>query len=170
MDTWLIRPAFLGSRMNRVPRSVVDDGLADGTIRRVFGNWFRTVHVPAANRVPRNIIPPIITGTAQVGEVLTSSAGVWEPTPDSYVYEWYSGDVALDHDSDEYTPITEDLGNQITSEVIATNANGDSVAVRSNTVGPVIEAVVEDEPEGEPEVDPQQTKSGDYETKVMTPE
>lgn len=173
MNTWLIRPAFLGSRMNRVPRAVIDAGIAAGTIRRVFGNWFRTVHVPVADRVPRNIIPPLISGTAQVGQVLTSGAGVWDPEPDSYVYEWYSGDVALGHDSDQYTPVVGDIGNQITSEVVATNINGDSVAVRGNSVGPVI-AAADDEPEpedDEPEVDPQQAnKSGSYDTKVMTPE
>ncbi len=44
--------------------------------------------VVAAAAVPVNSVLPAISGTAQVGQSLSSSTGTWSGSPTSYAYQW----------------------------------------------------------------------------------
>jgi hypothetical protein len=41
---------------------------------------------------PVNSVAPVITGTAEVGEVLSASTGTWSGVPSSYAYQWQRND------------------------------------------------------------------------------
>ncbi len=38
---------------------------------------------------------PAVTGTPQVGQTLTATAGTWSSTPDAYTYQWFADGVAI---------------------------------------------------------------------------
>ncbi|QLQ11515.1 MAG: CHAP domain-containing protein [Nocardioidaceae bacterium] len=82
---------------------------------------------------------PAITGTAQVGQVLTASPGTWTP-PGAYAYQWYLGNVAIAGATKAtYTPKPADIGKRIKVSVTVTAAGYTSVAetsVRTTAVVP----------------------------------
>ena len=78
---------------------------------------------PAA---PENTAPPAITGTAQVGEVLTATPGAWDgvAAPD-LSYQWEADAVAIDGATGlTYTPVVDDIGAVITVSETARNWKG----------------------------------------------
>jgi len=90
--------------------------------------------------VPTNITVPVISGTAQVGSLLTTTNGTWNNNPTSYTYQWKSAGVnatGTGAASSGYTPVAADIGNALTSSVIATNSAGSSVAATSVATGVV---------------------------------
>ena len=96
----------------------------------------------APTRVNLNVLPaptviPAITGTAEVGELLTVSNGTWTGTPTSYTYRWTrNGSVIPGAVTGTYTLVPADEGATIRARVTAINASG-SFTSSSNTVGPV---------------------------------
>lgn len=73
---------------------------------------------------PINTVAPAITGTARVGQTLTSTTGTWGGTP-TYKRQWYAGGVAISGaTSATYIPVTGDIGKTITVVVTATNVQG----------------------------------------------
>ena len=70
---------------------------------------------------------PQLFSDGSVGDTITVFSSNWDPTPDSFSYQWYSNDVAIsgasgtttDVDDLSYTPVSADLGNRITLTVIA---------------------------------------------------
>ena len=92
--------------------------------------------------VPSNAAVPEITGTAQVGQTLTSSTGIWSNSPNGYAYQWLRGGVAIaGATSATYLLVTADLAATITVQVVASNTGGSSTAATSAGVGPVAAAV-----------------------------
>lgn len=80
---------------------------------------------------------PAITGTANVGQVITLSNGTWIGGPLSYAYAWYRNGVALaGQTANTYTLVAGDKDKEITGGVVATNANGSSAQSRSAPVIP----------------------------------
>lgn len=80
--------------------------------------------VPDGYGSPRNTVAPAITGTAQVGQVLTCSTGTWSPTG-TYTRQWYKGAVPISGATGgTYTPIVGDIGGLIKCKVTATNPYG----------------------------------------------
>ena len=76
------------------------------------------VVVPAA--APKATTAPKITGTAQVGKVLTANHGTWTPTPGSYAYQWYRNGVAITGATKTtYTATASDKGRKLTAKVTA---------------------------------------------------
>lgn len=41
---------------------------------------------------PVSVMPPVVGGLAEVGELLSATAGEWEGEPESYAYEWQKAD------------------------------------------------------------------------------
>lgn len=89
--------------------------------------------------IPTNSVAPAITGTAQVGQVLTVSDGTWAGVPaPTYSYQWNRDGVRIENAVEStYTPVAADVGATLTATVTATNAGG-SVSVNSAATAAVI--------------------------------
>ncbi|ODA67667.1 hypothetical protein A7A08_01702 [Methyloligella halotolerans] len=75
---------------------------------------------------PENSAAPEVTGTAQVGEELTASAGTWtgRPAP-SLSYQWNrDGEPISGATANTYEPIEDDVGSPLTVTVTAANWSG----------------------------------------------
>jgi hypothetical protein len=91
---------------------------------------------------PQATAIPAITGTKTVGQTLTSSAGTWPGTSDSYVYQWQRSsdngvtwtDISAATAS-TYVLVAADAGYQIRSQVSLTVNAGSSSAYSLPTVG-----------------------------------
>lgn len=92
---------------------------------------------------PTNNTPPSISGTAVVGQTLSSTTGTWTgiPTP-TYSYQWYRGATLISGATNNtYTLVQDDAGNtsNIKCVVTATNSAG-SASADSNTVATIFDA------------------------------
>lgn len=101
------------------------------------------VNDTTANPMPINSVAPAITGTLEVGDVLTTTNGTWSDAS-TYARQWKSssdGNAPWANITGEtgatYTLLVGDVGKFIRCDVTATNANGSNTAM-SNVVGPVI--------------------------------
>jgi hypothetical protein len=86
--------------------------------------------VSAVNVIaPSNTVAPVISGTAVVGQTLTSTTGTWDgiPTP-TYSYQWKRGVTNVGTNATTYTLVAADAGQSITCVVTATNAGGSANA------------------------------------------
>lgn len=97
--------------------------------------------VSAVNAVaPSNTVAPVISGTAVVGQTLTSTTGTWSgiPTP-TYSYQWKRGATNIGTNSSTYTLVQADAGNtsNITCVVTATNSVGSANAT-SNQIAQIL--------------------------------
>jgi hypothetical protein len=93
-----------------------------------------------AASIPTNISVPVIPATAQVGSLITTTNGTWNNNPTSYTYQWKSAGVnatGTGATAISYTPVIADIGNTLTSSVIATNSAGSSSAATSTATSPV---------------------------------
>ncbi|MSZ77291.1 MAG: hypothetical protein F2667_09320, partial [Actinobacteria bacterium] len=71
-----------------------------------------------------NKTSPVVTGSAKVGQVLTTTNGEWTNSPTSFSYQWFADQVAITGaTSQSYTLTAAQLGKKITVEVTA-NAPG----------------------------------------------
>lgn len=84
---------------------------------------------------PELTVAPAITGTAEVGQVLTLDDGTFTGTaPITYLYQWFSGGVAISGaTSATYTPVAGDVGNIITGRVTAMNPYGSATGFAAPT-------------------------------------
>jgi hypothetical protein len=93
---------------------------------------------------PTNTAPPAITGTAAVGQTLTTSDGTWSTTPTSFAYQWLrcpsSGGAADGSDcavigttTNSYVVATGDVGFTLRARVTATDGGGQTSAVSNAT-------------------------------------
>jgi hypothetical protein len=78
--------------------------------------------------MPVNTAVPTISGSAQVGGLLTASTGSWTNDPSSYTYQWQQDDTTdiAGATSSTYTPVAGDAGH--TLNVIVTAQNGTTAA------------------------------------------
>lgn len=82
---------------------------------------------------PTNTAAPAITGTAQVGQVLTVSNGTWTGSP-TYTRQWKANGTNISGaTATTYTPVAGDVGKTITCTVTGTNAAGNASATSSAT-------------------------------------
>jgi len=89
---------------------------------------------------PVNTVAPVISGTAVVGQTLSSTTGTWTGTPTpTYSYQWKRGATNIGTNSSSYTLVQADAGNtsNITCVVTATNAGGSANAT-SNTIAQIL--------------------------------
>lgn len=93
------------------------------------------VNPGAGGNPPVNTVAPAITGTAEVGEVLTLSNGTF--TGDAtitYHYQWFAGGVAIPGaTANTFTLTSAQLGKIITGRVHASNASGNAQAFSAPT-------------------------------------
>jgi len=88
---------------------------------------------------PANTTPPSITGTPQVGSLLVANNGAWTGDP-TFAYQWNNNGTPISGAiASTYTPVTNDLADNLTVTVTGTNASG-SAAATSAAVGPVTAA------------------------------
>ena len=105
---------------------------------------------------PSNTVAPVISGTAERGETLTTTNGTWDNSPTAYSYQWQRDDINISGaTSSTYVLVADDDNTNITCVVSATNNYGTRTAT-SNTLGPVLgipTALVDPVASGTPEVD-----------------
>ena len=99
--------------------------------------------LPAA---PADSTAPGISGTAQQGDTLTASHGVWSNNPTGYSYAWQDCDSTGSNcatiagaTSSTYKLTAADVGSYVSVTVTATNSGG-SASVTSASVGPAAAA------------------------------
>ena len=119
--------------------------LALGGTVTINGNWMEawlaiTAAPPAV--APTNTVAPVISGTNNIGQVLTTTDGTWTGTPaPTFAYQWFRGATAISgQTATTYTIQSQDLhptAQAITCQVTGTNASGTAVAT-SNIITPVI--------------------------------
>jgi hypothetical protein len=92
-----------------------------------------TAVVTAALGVPVNTAVPVVSGTAQVGQTLSTSNGSWTNSPTSYRYQWQSCDSAGANcvgisgaTVATYLVQSADVGHTLRSTVVAVNGAGSS--------------------------------------------
>jgi hypothetical protein len=85
-------------------------------------------------------VPPQIVGTAQVGQILTSTVGTWTGAPKKFAYRWRRCDaagstcVAVQHATQShYTLTPDDIGSTLSLVVTATGAGGATSATTTAT-------------------------------------
>ncbi len=102
--------------------------------RRVVGAK-STKHASAS--APTNSVAPAVTGTATVGQTLSTTDGTWTGTPTSYTYQWQRAGVNISSaTASTYVLIGSDYASAIRCVVTATNATG-STAANSNATAAV---------------------------------
>ncbi|WP_296607445.1 immunoglobulin domain-containing protein [Nocardioides sp.] len=125
-------------------------GNASGTSDWVYSDTV-TVSASGGGSGPTNISPPVISGTAAVGQTLTCSAGSWSGgggpfggTANTYAYQWRrDGGAISGATGTTYAVVAADAGTSLTCVVTATNTSGSSqqasapVVVGGGTAGPV---------------------------------
>lgn len=82
---------------------------------------------------PENTALPAITGTARVGQTLTSTTGTWIGSP-TFARQWRAAGVAIPGaTAATYVPVAGDIGKAITVRVTGTNDKGQVVATSAAT-------------------------------------
>ena len=89
---------------------------------------------------PSNLKAPLVTGTAQAGQVLTSSVGTWTGSPTKFTYRWRrcnatgASCVAIPHATNTKRTLTpDDIGSTLSLVVTATGAGGSASATTAPT-------------------------------------
>ena len=89
---------------------------------------------------PVNTQLPVISGTAQVGKVLTASTGSWSGAT-SFKHNWASNGTAIaGATAATYTASASDVGKKLTDTVTATGAGGTAAATTAPTAPIVAES------------------------------
>lgn len=88
--------------------------------------------------LPVNTVAPVVSGTATVGQTLSTTNGTWtgEPAP-TFTYQWQRNNVNISSATNStYLLVEADYNNPIRCVVTATNARG-SVSANSNATANV---------------------------------
>lgn len=97
--------------------------------RVLAGPAIPIVVVSGSLAAPSNLTLPVISGTPNVGQTLSTTDGTWAGSPTSYTYQWKRNGVAIGGaTSNTYTLVQADSGATITVTVTATNAAGSTAA------------------------------------------
>ncbi|MGU3494218.1 hypothetical protein ACLBXM_09265 [Xanthobacteraceae bacterium A53D] len=82
---------------------------------------------------PANTALPAITGTARVGQTLTSTTGTWSGSP-TFTRQWRAAGAAISGaTATTYVPVAGDVGKVITVVVTGTNSKGHVSATSAAT-------------------------------------
>jgi hypothetical protein len=83
---------------------------------------------------PKNVTPPTITGTAEVGQKLVATRGTWTGNPTAFQYSWNRCDAdsacltIAGATKKTYVPTNSDVGHTLRVTVTARNAAGATAA------------------------------------------
>jgi len=89
---------------------------------------------PTPTLAPTNLVIPTVTGTAQEGQTLTSTTGMWENLPTSFAYQWQRGTSNISGaTSSTYEVVAADVGSTLRCVVTAINGIGSTPANSANT-------------------------------------
>jgi len=100
-----------------------------------LGIGWKVNRTTSDGNVPVNTVAPTISGTATIGQTLTSTTGTW--TSDTgvtgYLYQWYRGATLITGATNStYVLALADVGFDITCRVAATDTDGTSAYVSSS--------------------------------------
>jgi hypothetical protein len=92
----------------------------------------------ATAAAPSNTAPPVVAGTAKVGQTLTVSNGTWTGSPTGFAYQWQrctsSSCVDITGATKQtYLIVDADAGHTLRAVVTASNADGKSTANSNQT-------------------------------------
>jgi hypothetical protein len=143
--------AFITGSVETGPTPGAAIGTRSLTLQNTPSTWSRISVgvVPAASGTPANTVAPAVTGTAAVGQVLTTTTGTWDQSGLTYTYQWQrDGSDISGATGSTYTVVSGDAGHTIRCVVTATHttngsgtANSNGVAIPAapvNTVAPAI--------------------------------
>ena len=83
---------------------------------------------------------PVVSGTAQVGKVLTSTTGTWTGAT-SFTYQWSGNNAWIaGATAATYVPVSSDVGHTLNSIVIATGSPGAKSSATSAATVPIVAA------------------------------
>lgn len=132
---------ILGETANTYTIVAGDDGTVITAEVKATNTYGESAYIGTSNQVdavnaiaPVNTVAPVVSGTAVVGQTLSTTDGTWTgvPTP-TYSYQWYRGATPIGTNSSSYTLVSADAGQNIKCTVTATNTAG-SASADSNTV------------------------------------
>jgi hypothetical protein len=67
---------------------IIDDYRRETSLAAAEGGTSGTTPPPPTTVAPASTAPPQVSGTAQVGQTLTTTTGTWSGSPTSYAYQW----------------------------------------------------------------------------------
>ncbi len=86
----------------------------------------------------RSITAPVISGAAEVGEVLSATTGSWNPENVTVAYQWLADETPIPGAiASTYTPVTGDIDKRISVGVTATKAGHQPASAESAQTAPV---------------------------------
>jgi hypothetical protein len=86
------------------------------------------IQVPAV--LPVNTVAPVVSGNPVVAWRLSCDTGTWSNTPTGYAYQWMSGGLPIGGAvGPDHILTDDDAGTSVSCQVIATNAQGNGVAL-----------------------------------------
>ena len=135
---WKRNGSNIGGATNSTYVTVVADSTANitcvVTATNTAGSGTATSNtLTMANYTPVNSVAPAVTGTAVVGQTLTTTNGTWTNSPSTYTYQWYRGASSIGGaTSSTYVLVSADAGQNIKCTVTA--SNGLSASADSNTI------------------------------------
>ncbi|MGA8845174.1 MAG: CHAP domain-containing protein [Nocardioides sp.] len=107
--------------------------------RRIIkdGTSWPTGFIHFVDKAVVNVVPPRITGTAQVGSTLRVAKGRWKPAA-SYSYQWLSDLVPIEGATAQtFAPGPEEVGSTISARVTASKVDRTPGVVDAPATGPV---------------------------------
>lgn len=123
-----VQVLFNGSRQTYEKSAPTDDKMTASVSFKVSGEPILTE--PTA---PRNIVAPVISGTAKVGAPLTVDPGIWAGFTD-IDYQWKADGANISGATgNSFVPVTGNIGDVITCELTASNDDFDTVVVTAGT-------------------------------------
>lgn len=112
------------------PDTPIDDKMTFALTWKVTGEV-----VPSAAAAPTNAVLPSISGTPQVGVLLTAYNGIWNGEPTTFTYQWKKGGVAINGATAKtYTPVVGDVDGVLTVTVTGANSAGSASATSAAAI------------------------------------
>jgi hypothetical protein len=123
-----VQVLFTGSRQTYEKSAPTDDKMTASVSFKVSGEPILT---EAA--APRNIVAPVIVGTAKVGAPLTIDPGVWAGFT-SIAFQWKADAADISGATgNSFVPVTGNIGDVITCELTASNDDFDTAVTTAGT-------------------------------------